>query len=226
MPALQQRAALGLEHALRGRPAIRCASSSAPRDHVAVYHLAHDAQRLGLLGLYEAAGQAKLLGDGRRQHGARGRVARRDALAAARDSRRKRRATAIRRSQSSARAKPPAIAGPFTAATIGRRQLPTASNASGAGLDELSAVLEGRRRIGSCPFPEQNALPAPVSTMHPTVPVLAIGGERVGELEPSSIESAFRFSGRRSVTSATSSWRSIDSSPATAGCYPRALPPA
>src|SRR5436190_10628644 len=126
----------------------------------------------------------------------------------------------IRRSQSSARANPPASAGPLTAATIGRRQLPTASKAT-------VLVSTSRLRCSRSPpncdvsMPEQKAVPAPVSTTQPTPSSRERCPKAFASSCRSSIESAFRFSGRRRVTTATSSWRSSESTPDTERTLPR-----
>ena len=79
MAALEQGAALGLQHGLARQAGDPLTELQPPRDHVALDDLAHDPHPLRLLRLHQLAGEAELLGDGRREHGARRRVARRDA---------------------------------------------------------------------------------------------------------------------------------------------------
>src|SRR5215216_5655666 len=119
-------------------------------------------------------------------------------------------------------ANPPARAGPLTAATMGRRHSPIASKATV--LVSTSFLRWSRSPPNwSVSIPEQKAGPAPVSTMQPT----SVSSERRLKASAiskrSSIERAFRLSGRRSVTTATSPRRSIESRPcpcATGGPYP------
>ena len=70
----------------------------------------------------------------------------------------------------------------MTAATTGRRQLPTAWKATRAGLDQARAVARDRRRTGRCPSPSRRPCPAPVSTTQPTPRRRRGRTERVGEL--------------------------------------------
>ena len=139
--ALEQGAALRLEDR-RGAaaPAIRSASAIARGDHVVAGHLADDPQPLGL-------GRGPRSGRSGRAPGRRSPAARRErprswagSRAAARDSRSWRAREAIRRSHSSASAKPPASAGPLTAATTGRCALADRLERRGAGLDQALAV--------------------------------------------------------------------------------------
>ena len=141
--------------ALRGRAAIRSASATARGTTSPGTTSRTIPSRCASGALDDAAGEAELLGDGRRQHGARRRVARRDPARELRIAE-ARAVGATRRSHSSERAKPPASAGPLTAATTGRRQLPTAWKAR-------VLVSTRRSRLSRSPpnwlvsIPEQNA---------------------------------------------------------------------
>src|SRR5204863_230895 len=64
-------------------------------------------------------------------------------------------------------------------------------------------------------IPEQNADPAPVRTTQPTRGSVPTSSKARPSSSRSSIESAFRFSGRRRVRSATSPLRSTESTPLT-----------
>ena len=104
-------------------------------------------------------------------------------------------AAAMRMSQSSARANPPARAGPLTAATTGRGQEPIASKAP----VEVSTSL--RLWSASPPnsvtsMPAQKAGAAPVRTMQPTSRSSPSAPKASANSTRRSIESAFRFSGR------------------------------
>src|SRR5829696_6850713 len=120
---------------------------------------------------------------------------------------------ASRKSQRSASANPPASAGPLTAAITGFGQLATARKLPM--LVSTSRSLCARSPPNSLvSIPEQKAGGAPVSTIAPT------SGSSPSEPNDSasstrrSVESAFRFSGRCSVTTATSSRRSNERRPA------------
>ncbi|MDX6648588.1 MAG: hypothetical protein QOJ97_539 [Solirubrobacteraceae bacterium] len=109
---------------------------------------------------------------------------------------------ATRTSQCSASTKPPAIAGPFTAATAGLGNRATAPKA--ATLVSTSRCLCARSPPNCVTsIPAQNAVPAPVSTAHATPSSAARAPNASASSTRRSIESALRFSGRRSVTSAT-----------------------
>ena len=183
MVALEQRRRLVSRIAWRGSAGDPLGERQRARDHVAGGDLAHDPEPLRLGGRDDPPGEAELLGDRRRQHRPRRRVAGRDPARQLRVAEAAPRAEATRRSQSSESAKPPASAGPLTAATTGRRQSPTAWKAT-------VLVSTSRSRLSRSPpnwlvsMPEQKALPAPVSTTQPTVVVGRERAERLGELGP------------------------------------------
>src|SRR3954468_13010287 len=109
---------------------------------------------------------------------------------------------ATRTSHSSARAKPPAIAGPLTAATIG-----SGSSASARNRRRLVSTI--RSLCGRSPpncvtsMPAQNAVPAPVSTRQRTPSSAAASSSATASSVRSSSDSVLRFSGRSSVSRTT-----------------------
>src|SRR4051812_10557270 len=111
---------------------------------------------------------------------------------------------ARRTSHSSARAKPPATAGPLTAATIG-----SGSSASARNRRRLVSTI--RSLCGRSPpncvtsMPAQNAVPAPVSTRQRTPSSAAASSSATASSVRSSSDSALRFSGRSSVSRTTPS---------------------
>ena len=116
--------------AWRGSAAIRSASASARSTTSPSATSRTIPSRWASARRDDPAGEAELLGDRRRQHRPRGRVAGRDPARQLRVAEARAGRTATRRSQSSESAKPPASAGPLTAATTGRRQSPTAWKAT------------------------------------------------------------------------------------------------